>query len=101
MKTKFYSFLYESKVATDDSPIGFYTIANALEPSILFEKLDELGILYMYDKYSNFIEVLVKNIDEAKVARELVLSDIFEADDIEPDSLQYINDDALEIKLIK
>lgn len=101
MKITLNSFLNESKVATDDSPIGYYTIANALEPSELFEKFNELDISYKHYTYSNFIEVLVKDINEAKVARELVLSDIFEADDIEPESLEYVSDDILEIKIIK
>jgi len=94
----------ESKVATNESPLGYYTTANALHPEKLFKKLDENGIGYKHDTYSNFIEVFVEDIDQAKLVRELSLDMyIFEADDIDDDDLPYIEEDGpgdmMEIKM--
>lgn len=98
-----HQFLNESKTASNDSPIGYYTIANALMPNKFFEKLDELNINYTHDKYANFIEIFVNNIDEATLVRNLAISDIFEAKDIDDSMLPYIIDDGpgdiMEIKL--
>lgn len=103
IKTNIDGFLNESKVASNESPIGFYTIANALSPDDFFNKLDELGIEHKHDGYSNLIEVFVKDINEGSIVRELALSDIFEADDISDDDLPYMTPeeigDAMEIKL--
>jgi hypothetical protein len=96
----------ESKVATDESPLGYYLTCNALSPKMFFEKLEEKGIEYKHDTYANFIEVFVKDIDEAKYAREIALDmDVFEVDDIESDDLPYIKEDGpgdmMEIKMVK
>jgi hypothetical protein len=98
--------LNESKVATDVSPLGYYTIANALMPTQLFNELRKLNIEYRHDRYANFIELFVSDLDEASFVRSMILSDIFEADDIEDADLPYmvtdrLPDDALEIKLKK
>lgn len=104
MIKNFKQFLNESKVASDDSPIGFYTIANALSPDNFFKALDALGIKHAHDKYTNLITVSVKDEDEASVVRDLALSDVLEADDIEDDDLPYMTPDeigdAMEIKLL-
>ena len=95
----------ESKVASDDSPLGYYTTANALMPDELFEKLDELGVEHKHDRYANFIEVFVKDEEEGKKVRKLVLDiDVFEADDIDDGFLEHDVEkgdegDMLEIKL--
>jgi hypothetical protein len=94
----------ESKVASNDSPLGFYHTCNALSPEMFFEKLEEKGIEYKHDAYANFIEVFVDNLDQAKYAREMALDmDVFEADDIDEDDLQYIEEDGpgdmMEIKM--
>ena len=94
----------ESKVATNDSPIGFYTIANALSPDEYFKLLEENGIDYKHDTYRNFIEVFVNDEQQAKYAREKALDmDILEADDIEEDDLPYMTPDeigdVMEIKM--
>lgn len=105
MKIKnFEQFLNESKVASDDSPLGFYTIANALSPENFFKALDELGIKYTHDKHANLITVSVKDKDQASMIRDLALSDALEADDIEAADLPYMTPeeigDAMEIKLL-
>lgn len=98
-------FTNESKVATEESPLGFYTIANAVMPTEFFKKLDGLGIKYTHDKYKNFIEVMVNNEQEGTMARNIALSGIFEADDIEEEDLPYMTPseigDAMEIRMKK
>jgi hypothetical protein len=96
----------ESKVATDEDPIGYYDICNAVMPDGLFNKLEALDIPYTHDTYSNLIEVTVKNIEEGKVVREMVLdTDVLDASDIDKDHLKYEWEteddigDALEIKI--
>lgn len=96
----------ESKVASNESPLGYYTIANALDPEDFFEKLNERGISYKHDPYPNFIEVFVKDMDEAKYVREKALDMyIFEADDIDDRDLPYIEkdgpNDMMEIKMVE
>ena len=104
MKIKnFKQFTNESKVANIDNPFGFYTICNSLMPDEFFLKLNEYNISYKHDGYRNYIEVFVKNLEEASLVRELALSDIFIADDIDHEDLRYLlenQDDCLEIKLI-
>lgn len=96
-------FLNESKVASDESPIGFYHICNSLKPDNFFSKLNELGIEYKHDGFSNFIEVFVSDINEGSIVRELSMSDIFEADDIAEDDMPYMVPgeigDVMEIKI--
>ena len=103
IKSALKGFLNESKVATEDSPLGFYHISNALMPTKFFKKLDELGIKYNHDAYFNVIEVFVADNNEGSVVRKLALSDIFEADDIQDDDLPYMTPeeigDAMIIKL--
>lgn len=103
IKTKIEGFINESKVASDESPIGFYTIANAILPIKFFNRLNELNIEHKHDKYSNFIEVFVKDMEEAYIVRKLALGDTLEADDISDDDLPYMTPeeigDAMEIKL--
>jgi len=94
----------ESKVATNESPLGYYLICNSLAPDRLFKLLEEKGIEYKHDTYVNFIEVFVKDIEEAQFVREKALDmDIFEADDIKEDDLPYIEEDGpgdiMEIKI--
>lgn len=66
IKTNIGGFLNESKVASDESPLGFYTIANALSPDSFFDRLDELGIEHKHDGYSNLIEVFVNDGDDVE-----------------------------------
>jgi len=95
----------ESKVATDDSPIGYYNIANALMPTELFDELDKLDIEYNHNTYANFIEIFVKDVEEGKKVRELVLDiDVFEADDVDLEFIEHDVEegdegDMLEIKM--
>lgn len=99
----FKQFTNESKVANIDNPFGFYTICNSLMPDDFFNCLKENHIKYKHDGYRNYIEVFVKDLNEASFVRELALSDIFIADDIDNEDLQYLlenQDDCLEIKLI-
>lgn len=101
---KNYTQFNESKVASNDSPLGFYTIANALMPIELFEKLDKDLIKYTHDEYRNYIIIYVKDIEEGINVRNYILDEMFEADDIDEDEVQYhLNDpnDVLEIKLLQ
>lgn len=102
---RFKDFLAESKVADDNSPIGFYHISNALDPADLFIELDKLNIYYNHNRFPNIITIEVSDLDQAKIVRDLILSDIFEADDITEEDLHYMTPeeigDALEIKLKK
>lgn len=92
------------KVASDNSPIGFYTIANAVSPEDFFMSLNKMNIKYKHDEYANFIEVYVKDEIEAKIVRDIALSEVFEADDITIEDIPYMSDpeeigDAMEIKM--
>lgn len=101
---RYKDFLNESKVATDESPLGFYLISNALMPDEFFSLLKERGIEFTHDEYRNLIEVLVDDLEQAKYARQIALDfDIFDASDIDEDDLPYMTPDeigdAMEIKL--
>jgi len=96
----------ESKVATDDDPIGYYDSANALMPDNLFGKLDEMGIKHERDAYRNITTVHVETIEQGKEVRKMVLDYmIYDGSDIDEDHLKYEWEteddigDALEIKL--
>lgn len=87
---KFNEFLNESKVASDESPYGYYTIANAIPAKDFVNELDNLGIKWTFDWYSNFIKVFT---DKGELVRKLVLSDLLEADDIDNRDMPYIIED--------
>ena len=107
MKLKKYNeFVNESKVATDESPLGYYDIANAVMPDEMFNKLETLEIKWKHDRYRNLIEIFVKDESEAKIVRDMVLDMyVLDGSDIDEDHLKYewpTKDDigdALEIKL--
>lgn len=96
----------ESKVATDESPLGYYDIANAVMPDDYFKLLEEQGIEYKHDAYRNFIEVFVENEEQASFARKNALDyKIFDASDVDEDHIKYEWEtpedigDAMEIKM--
>lgn len=64
--------------------------------------MDKLGIKHEHDSYSNFITILANNFVDAVRARNLILSDIFDACDITKSDLEYISEksDLLEIKIL-
>jgi tRNA A58 N-methylase Trm61 len=83
------------------SPIkfGYYTMANALDiMKTAVPALREAGIHFSYDGYSNFLKVNAKNIEEAKIAEDIIINisegDIDENHDTE-------NSDAAEIIILK
>ena len=87
---KFNDFLNESKVASNKSPYGYYTIANSISLKGFVIELNKLGIKWSHDSYSNFIQVFT---DKGDLVREMVLSDLLEADDIEYEDMPYIRED--------
>lgn len=95
---KYIEFINEHKVASDESPYGFYDICNSIPPDDLFKELEKLGIKYTHDAWRNFIKIYT---DKGKMVRDLLLGDVvYDAVDIDKDELPYcINDpnDLLEL----